>query len=533
MERREYRVPLVVIGFVSVSVAAATAQQPHRQPAPGDWPMWGRCANRNAASAETGIPAEWKTGIIKRNIKWVARLGTQTYGSPAVSNGRVYAGTNNGGRFRPHSKRDKGCLLCFDANTGRLLWQATHDKLPTGELNDWPEAGIASTPYVDGDRIYYVSNRCELVCADVQGFYDNENDGPLTNENFTEQQDADFVWILDMIGELGAFPHALAVSSPVGAGDLVFVCTGNGVGEDYERIPPPVPAPQAPSLIAVDKKSGQVVWQRNDPGTNLLHGQWSSPAYGLVAGVPQVVFGGGDGWCYSFAPKTGDLLWKFNLNAKDAVWGPAGRGGTKTFIVATPVIYDDKVFLGGGNQPAYGEGPGHLYAIDATQRGDITDSGRIWLVGGRDFGRTVSTVVIADGLLYAVDVPGYLYCFDVKTGRRHWRYDLEADVWGSPIVVDGKVMLGDTDGEVHVLKHGRELESLAINELRHSMRTTPTVANGTLYIATPHWLYAIGMTTLPDIGPGVGVRIPTIALAFGTLLIIGLATWLMLRKKSQ
>jgi outer membrane protein assembly factor BamB len=442
-------------------------------------------------------------------------------------------GTNNGAGYRPHSSGDKGCLLCFDAENGELLWQATHDKLPTGETNDWPEAGIASTPYVDGDRLYYVSNRCELVCADVQGFYDDENDGPFADERFTEKQDADLVWVLDMIGQLGVFPHALAASSPVGAGDLVFVCTGNGTGEDYERIPPPVPAPRAPSLIAVDKKSGRVVWQRNDPGANLLHGQWSSPAYGLVAGVPQVVFGGGDGWCYGFAPKTGELLWKFNLNAEDAVWGPGGRGGTKTFIVATPVIHDDKVFLGGGNQPAYGEGPGQLYAIDATRRGDITNSGRVWLMGGRDFGRTVSTVVIADGLLYAVDVPGILHCFDVKSGRQHWRYDLGADVWGSPIVVDGKAMLGNVDGEVHVLRHSRALEPLAVNELRHSIRTTPAAAKGTLYIATPRWLYAIGMTTPADIDLGTGARVPTIGLAFGALLIIGLATWLMLRKKRQ
>jgi len=497
MERRRYRLRLAAVGLVSVSVAAATAQQPRPQPVEGDWPMWGRCPSRNAASTEIGIPAEWKTGIIKRNVKWIARLGTQTYGSPAVSNGRVYVGTNNGGRFRPHSRDDKGCLLCFDEKDGKLLWQATHDKLPTAEVNDWPEAGIASTPYVDGDRVYYVSNRCELVCADVQGFYDNENDGPLANEKFTEIQDADLIWILDMIGELDVFPHVLATSSPVGAADLVFVCTGNGVGEEYETIPPPVPAPQAPSLIAVDKKTGHVVWQRNDPGTNLLQGQWSSPAYGVVDGVPQVVFGGGDGWCYSFAPKTGELLWKFNLNAKDAVWGPGGRGGTKTFIVATPVIYDDKVFLGGGNQPPYGEGPGRLYAIDATQRGEITDSGRVWFVGGSDFGRTVSSVVIADGLLYAVDVPGYLYCLDVQTGRRHWRYDLEADVWGSPIVVDGKVMLGNIDGDLHVLKHGRTLEPLATNDMRHSTYTAPAAANGTLYITTSRRLYAIGIR-----GPG-------------------------------
>jgi outer membrane protein assembly factor BamB len=336
-----------------------------------------------------------------------------------------------------------------------------------------------------------------------------------------------------MIGELGVFPHALAVSSPVGAGDFVFVCTGNGT-DDYTRMPPSIPAPRAASFIAVSKRTGRVVWQRNDPSASLLHGQWSSPAYGIVAGVPQVVFGGGDGWCYSFDPATGDLLWKFNLNPPDAVWGRGGSGGTKTFIVGTPVIYDDKVFLGGGNEPASGEGPGQLYAIDATQRGDITDGGRVWLVSGTEFGRTVSTVVIADGLLYAVDVPGFLYCLDAKTGRRHWRYDLEAGVWGSPIVVDGKVMLGDTDGEVHVLKHGTTLEPLAVNDMRHSMYTAPTAADGTLYIATPRSLCAIQMTPHADINPEVGPRVATIVLIFGgAVLITGLVVWLMRRRTSR
>jgi outer membrane protein assembly factor BamB len=462
------------------------------EPAADDWPMWGRSPCRNAVSSDVGIPAECKTGLIKRNIKWVARLGTQTYGSPVVSDGRVYVGTNNAGRLRPHISGDKSCLLCLDAGTGGLLWQATHDKLPDGSANDWPEGGIASTPLVDGDRVYYVSNRGELVCADVRGSYDDENDGPFLNEQHTGKQDADFVWILDMIGELDVFPHVLSTSSPVAAGQLVFVCTGNGVGEDFERVPPPVPAPAAPSLIAVNKQTGQVVWQRNDPGANLLQGQWSSPAYGVVAGEPQVVFGGGDGWCYGFDAQSGTLLWKFNLNPEDAVWGPGGRGGTKTFIVATPVIHDDKVFVGGGNQPAYSRGPGRLYAIDATQRGDITGSGRIWFVGGEDFGRTVSTVVIADGLLYAVDLPGFLHCLDAATGRRHWRYDLEADVWGSPVVADGKVLLGDLDGDLHVLAHGRTLESLAVNNMRNSIYTAPAVAGGTLYVSTSRCLYAIG-----------------------------------------
>jgi outer membrane protein assembly factor BamB len=450
--------------------------------------MWCGSASRNAVSAGTGIPAAWDVAA-QRNIKWVARLGTITYGTPIVSGGRVYAGTNNGGTFRPHSTGDKGCMLCFDARDGTLLWQATHDKLPNGEANDFPEAGVASTPYVDGERVYYVSNRCELVCADVDGFHDNENDGPFTSEKFTDKQDADLIWVLDMIGELGVFPHVLAASSPVGAGDLVFVGTGNGLDQDYQEPSPKMPAPEAPSLIAVNKKTGEAVWQRNDPGTEILGGQFSSPAYGLIGGTPQVVFGGGDGWCYGFESKTGGLLWKFNLNPRDAV-RPVYVGGTKHNIVATPVIYDDKVFLASGTNPD-GRGLGHLYAIDATLRGDITDRGKVWHVGGDEFHETISTVAIADGLLYAVDVVGFLYCLDAKTGWRHWKYDLGARVWGSPLIVDGKVLLGNFDGELHVLEHSNTRRVLAVNQLGHAIYTAPVVADGTLYIATSRRLYAI------------------------------------------
>ena len=132
-----------------------------------------------------------------------------------------------------------------------------------------------------------------------------------------------------------------------------------------------------------------------------------------------------------------------------------------------------------------------MYAIDATKTGDISESGKLWHVGGEDFHRTISTVAVADGLLYAADLSGYLYCFDVKTGRQHWKHDLMAAVWGSPYVVDGKVMIGDEDGEVHVLQAGTTLKELAVNQMDNSVYTTPVAASGVLYVANRRMLFAI------------------------------------------
>jgi len=469
---------------LSLFSASAACAEPLAKAKKGDWPMWGGSPDRNMVSGETGIPAKWD--IDKgENVKWIATLGSQTYGNPVVVDGRIFVGTNNNGELRKGIKGDKGVMVCFDEKSGKFLWQATHDKLPTGRVNDWPEQGICSGPVVEGDRLYYVSNRAELVCADVNGLLDG-NDGPYKDEKYTEKQDGDFIWLLDMIEELEAFPHNLATCSPVIFENLVYVSTSNGVDEGHLNLP----TPDAPDFIAVNKKTGKLVWEANDPGDKVLHGQWSSPAAGVIAGTPQVIFAGGDGWCYSYEAKSGKLIWKFDLNPKNSVWELGGRG-TRNNIIATPVIQDDKVYLCVGQDPEHGECVGHLYCIDATKRGDITESGRIWHYGDDDYKRSMSTVAIADDLLYAADLSGFLHCLDRKTGKRLWIHDTFAAIWGSPYVVDGKVFLGTEDGEVVVFEHSRKKKQLATNDMNNSVYTTPVAANGRLYITNRRALFAI------------------------------------------
>lgn len=471
-------------GLVMLVFGSAVSAEELSKARKGDAPMWAGVPHRNMVSGETNIPAEWDIKS-KKNVKWVAALGSQTYGNPVIVDGRIFVGTNNNGLLRPEIKGDKGVIACFDEETGEFLWQMTHDKLPTGRVNDWPEQGICSAPWVEGDRLYYVSNRCEVVCADVKGMTDG-NDGPFKDEKYTESKDGDIIWKLDMFDELEVFPHNLATSSPVGAGDLIFVITSNGVDEGHLNIP----VPQAPDFIAVNKKTGKLVWEAGEPGNNVLHGQWSSPAYAVVDGEPQVIFAGGDGWCYAYEPKTGKPLWKFDLNPKDSKWILGGRG-TRNNIIATPVVVDNVVYLAVGQDPEHGEGPGHFYAIDATKRGDITESGKIWHFGNEDFNRTMSSAAVADGLVYIADLSGFLYCLDAKRGKQHWKYDTFAAIWGSPYVVDGKVMIGDEDGVVTVLEHGKEMKKLATNDLGNSVYTTPVAANGMLYITNRKALFAI------------------------------------------
>ena len=467
-------------GLLFAFAAMATAQK-----AP-EVAMFGGDPSRNMADDAKGLPTKFdpESGL---NVKWVATLGSQSYGGPTISGGKVYVGTNNEGKRNPKLTGDRGVLIAFDVADGKFLWQAAYPKLTAGRVNDWPLQGICSTPAIEGDRLYYVSNRAEVVCADTQGFLDKENDGPVTDEAEKSDIDQDVIWSYDMIKELDVFPHNLAAGNPLIVGDILYTVTANGVDEGHINIP----SPTAPSFIALDKKTGKLLWENSLPGEKILHGQWSNGSYGVIKGRPQVVFAGGNGWLYSLEPKTGKLLWSFDCNPKEAVW-KIGGAGTRNYIISTPVIWDDKVYIGVGQDPEHGEGVGHLWAVDATLEGDITGKGVVWHRGGEDFHRTMSTAAIdKDGILYMSDLSGHLYALDARTGELYWKHDVFAAIWGSAYVADGKVYLGDEDGDIVVMRAGKKKEVLHEVNMGSSVYSTPVAKDGTLFVMTRSKLFAI------------------------------------------
>ena len=459
-----------------VAAAACAAVTPA-----ADWPMWGGNPSRNMVSAETDIPRTWDVRS-SQNIKWVAEIGSQSYGNPVVAEGKVFLGTNNELLRDEAYPDDRGVVMAFDEKSGEFLWQITHEKLAAGRVNDWPEQGVCSSPAVADGMVYYVSNRAEVLAVDAEGFRDGENDGPFKDEERQEPTDGDILWVVDMYNDLGVFPHNMAATSPLVVGDLLFVNTSNGVDESHINIP----SPRSPSFLALNRKTGEILWEDRSPGRNILHGQWSSPAYGEAGGREQVVFAGGDGWLYSFVPESGELIWKFDTNPKESEW-KQGRGDRNN-LIATPVVLDGTVYIAVGQDPEHGEGVGHLWAVDASGTGDVTESHVVW---HHPFRRTISTVAIHDGIVYAPNFSGFFHALDLATGELLWEHDMLAAVWGSPYVVDGKVMIGDEDGDLSVLNAGRELEVLSEINFGNLIYSTPVAANGTLFIMTRSHLYAI------------------------------------------
>jgi outer membrane protein assembly factor BamB len=611
----------------------------------GDWPQWGGDSQRNNAPQGSGIPHQWNPGQFSgnpvgwkpetaENIKWVANLGSQTYGNAVVADNRVFVGTNNSAGWLARYPRrvDLGCLLAFDNRNGDFLWQDSSEKLRTGRVHDWPLQGICCAPLVEGNRLWYVTSRGEVKCLDTEGFYDHEDDGVAagwgrmfdlmknqdrsldqvepavknldagqlddtlrkafassgvdlppevavtaqvpgkkwrvsaslagTNRELelrlagpklsgfkqimvADKKEADAIWVFDMMKELGISQHNMCSCSVTAAGDVLFVNTSNGVDESHILLP----SPTAPSFIAMDKNTGEVLWTDNSPGTNILHGQWSSPAYGVLGGVPQVIFAGGDGWTYSFDP-AGDgngnskLLWKFDCNPKQSKWELGGRG-TRNNLIATPVIYDGLVYMAVGQDPEHAEGNGHLWCIDPTRRGDVSptlafhlddlenpiaprriqaidpkkgevardnpNSAVVWHYDKQDnngdgeidweeeMHRSCGTVAIKGDLLYISDFSGLFHCLDAKTGKVHWTHDMLAAAWGSPLIVDGKVYIGDEDGDVTIFKLSSKKEILSRDEsgdlgpinMGNSVYSTPIISDNVLYITNKTHLFAI------------------------------------------
>jgi outer membrane protein assembly factor BamB len=476
-----------------VSAAAITlAAAPFPEPAHTEWPMWGGTPDRNMVSTMKGIPTTWDVKS-RKNIRWVAELGSQTYGNPVVAGGIVFVGTNNEAMYDPEIKGDKGILLAFRESDGEFLWQAVHDKLPQGRANDWPFQGICSSPLVENGVVYYVSNRGEVMALDAEGFRNGRNTGPYTDEKLTREVDADIIWRYDMMEELGVLQHNMANSSPVSYGNLIFVSTSNGQDESHVN----VPAPRAPAIIALDKRDGTLVWEHNPVGENILHGQWSSPAVAEIGGVVQVVIGQGDGYVRGYEATKGEMLWEFDTNPKDSVWPK-----TRNEVISTPIIHNNVVYIANGQDPEHGEGTGHLYAIDATKRGDITESGRLWHY--TDIRRSISTGAIYDDILFYPDFSGFVHALDIKTGKPYWKHDMFAAIWGSPMVIDGKVYIGDEDGDIAVIEASREFKLIAENNMLSSVYSTPVPANGTIFLNNRNQLFAITETGKADRAlPGV------------------------------
>lgn len=499
------RLPLIVRVFVAlllpVAVECASA---------ADQPQWGARHSRNLVSDERNLPESFdpETG---RNVRWVFELGSQSYATPIVAGGRVLVGTNNDPPRDPNNRGDRGVLLCLNEADGELVWHLAVPK--RDQFHDWPRVGMVAPPTVEQGRVYLTSNRGEVLCLDLAGQADG-NDGPFTDEAHymvaageapleIGPQHADVIWKFDMFAELGVRTHDQMHSSPLIHGNVLYVGTSNGVDETHRH----VPAPDAPSLIALDKRTGRLLARDREPiGPHITHSTWSSPSLGTVDGRELVFFGGGDAICYAFEAlgarsdnnevATLKKVWQYDCDPESprgelSVYQENRRTGPST-ITSMPVVDQGRVYVTSGGDVWHGKLECWLHAIDARGTGDITQSGRLWASPLKR--HCMSTPSIHDRLAYIADCGRQVSCIDLQSGERVWVHRADGDIWGSTLVADGKVYVGSVRGDFWTLATGREYNVLSRVNLGDPIHATPTAANGTLYVATMRRLIAISQS---------------------------------------
>jgi outer membrane protein assembly factor BamB len=345
-----------------------------------------------------------------------------------------------------------------------------------------------------------VSNRSEVLCLDLNGKSKGKDD-PAKDPIAGPAREAQVLWRFDMRQHLGINPHEANNCAPLVHGRFLYVTTGNGVDATHVR----GSAPDVPSLIVLDKKTGQLLaCDDAHIGPHLSHGQWSSPALGKVNGQNLVFFGGGDGVCYAFRTLDEAQLQRKEKPVKlEQVWShngdPRGRRG-QILIVSSPVFHDGKVYVAAGGDGHVRQGPSWLHCIDATKTGDISQSGTVWSYEFR--AACVSTPSIHDGRLYLGDFQGTLHCVDLQSGKALWTHAHRGSIWGAALVADGKVYVGTRSGEFVILADSATKKVISQMQFEpgrqvmqgfqtNGIHTSPVAANRVFYLATNSQLFAL------------------------------------------
>lgn len=447
-------------------------------------------------------PATIAVGETSTRIRWRAKVGNRT-GPMTISGDRIVVGTNLSGLGESVSieERSGGAVLCIDSHDGQLVWQARHTRLDLAG-SDRMFQGVRSKAAIDGDRVYYVSNRGELVCVDLNGFRDGENDGPYSSEARTEIADADIVWKLDMVTQLNVAKmdgegDGNPTSSPVVYGDAVFAVTGNGCaflignqqGDGF------VPRPDASSFIAADKRTGKVLWSKAVPSEDLVY-SWSSPVKAEYNGLVRIVFPGGDGRLYAIDPGTLEIGWIVDCNSPSATrWNRAARG-SRNFFVATPTVVENLLYVGLNHDTEADPLDAPLYAIDmAVAERDVASAIK-WTFRSKGWVGTRSSVVVDRQHVYAVsEMSQTLLAIDCGNGQEAWRYtglDSPVGCFGSP-AIHNDLLYVPSLSHIDVFQLSNARQPIRRYAFGTQLNGTPQFVGDVMYVTTDASLLAIDL----------------------------------------
>ena len=340
----------------------------------GDWPQF-RGPQRNGISQETGLLPEWP----KQGPKLLWQLSDigKGYGTPAVVGGRLYLMSNRG--------MDNEFVHALSVEDGKTIWTARLGNV--GNPNQQPPYPMArSTPTIEGDRLYAQSSDGDLACL--------------------EAASGKVLWRKSLRRDFGGQPGTWAYAeSPLIDGD-VLVATPGGARA---------------TLVALNKKTGDVIWQSAVPGGEPAG--YASASVIEAAGRKQYVQFLDKG-VVGVDAKTGRFLWRY---------GQTGGGPAN---IAMPVSRGDYVYS--TNARRFGAGLVHL-----SPTGDGVSAEQVYFE--RDVPNTLGGQILLGDTIYGTNQEGPVAA-EFATGKIRWR--AEGAGPGAVFYAEGRLYFHGENGEV-------------------------------------------------------------------------------------
>jgi len=394
-----------------------------------NWPQW-RGPAGTGVSAEKNLPLHWGTN---ENVRWRVPLPERGNSTPIIWGKRV---------FLTQAAENRRTLMCFNRADGKLLWQSgvTYpEKESTHETNPL----CSASPVADGERVIASFASAGLSCYDFDGKQ---------------------LWHRDLGKQAHIWGNG---ASPIIHGDLCILNFGPG-----ERT----------FLIAVSKKTGETVWQVDEPGGDSGQekpgekpnwvGSWSTPIVIKVNGREELIMT----WpkrVAAYDPKAGQELWTC--------------GGLNPLIYTSPLYSDGTIVAMGGFM-------GMALAVKADGRGDVTQTRRLWHHPKTK--QRIGSGVIHNGHIYILNDPGVAECYELKSGNLVWEERLSGkgpdnSSWSSMVLADGRLYVINHSGDTFVLKASPKFELLATNSLGETDNASLAVSDGDIFIRTHKALWCL------------------------------------------
>jgi outer membrane protein assembly factor BamB len=399
-----------------------------------DWPAW-RGPSGDGVCTETKLPLRWGTN---ENVRWRVPLPDRGNSTPVVSGDRVFI-------TQAIEKEGRRLVMCFDRTSGKKLWESGttySEKEPTHETNPY----CAGSPATDGERVIASFGSAGLFCYAMDG-------KQLWRRDFGPQR---HIW-----GN---------ASSPALWKDLCFLNFGPG-----ERT----------FLVALNKKTGDTVWQHDEPGgkfgdakpgedqRSVWVGSWSTPLV-IKAGAAEELIMIWPNRVASYQPPSGKENWTCR--------------GLNPLVYASPLFADGVIVAMGGFM-------GSALAVKTGGSGDVTDTHRLW--HRPKTRQRIGSGVIHDGHIYILNDPGIAECIDLKTGSPRWEERLKgpgakADNWSSMVLAGERLYVINQSGDAFVVRAAPEFQVLATNSMAETTMASIAPAHGNLFIRTYKHLWCIG-----------------------------------------